>query len=61
MQFCFIDTETTGLYTAYGDRICEIGLLAIDEDLEIIDSFDSLLNPMREISPEAQAVNKISI
>jgi DNA polymerase III epsilon subunit family exonuclease len=59
MQFCFVDTETTGLYTSYGDRICEIGLLAVDESLEIIDSFDSLVNPLREISPDAFKVNRI--
>ncbi|NIP44388.1 MAG: WYL domain-containing protein [candidate division Zixibacteria bacterium] len=59
MQFCFIDTETTGLYTSYGDRICEIGILAVDENLEIIDSLDSLVNPLREISPAAYKVNRI--
>jgi DNA polymerase-3 subunit epsilon len=59
MQFCFIDTETTGLYTSYGDRICESGLLAVDENLGITDSFESLINPLREISPGAYAVNQI--
>ncbi|HEQ99170.1 MAG TPA: WYL domain-containing protein [candidate division Zixibacteria bacterium] len=59
MQFCFIDTETTGLFTSYGDRICEIGLLAVDETLEIIESFESLVNPLREISAAAFEVNQI--
>lgn len=59
MELCFIDTETTGLYPAYGDRICEIALIAADADLNIIDRFSSLVNPLREISPEAQMVNRI--
>lgn len=59
MELCFIDTETTGLYPAYGDRICEIGLIAADSELNIIDRFNSLINPLREISPEAQMVNRI--
>jgi len=60
MELCFIDTETTGLYPAYGDRICEIGLIAADLELNMIDSFNSLINPLREISPEARMVNRIA-
>lgn len=60
MQLCFIDTETTGLYTAAGDRICEIGLIAVDSRLEILAQYDSLINPQRPISPEAYRVNRIT-
>lgn len=59
MELCFIDTETTGLYPAYGDRICEIGLITADAELHIMDRFTNMINPLREISPEAQKVNKI--
>lgn len=59
MELCFIDTETTGLYPAYGDRICEIGLIVADERFDTLDRFGSLVNPLREISPEAQMVNRI--
>ncbi len=59
MELCFIDTETTGLYPAYGDRICEIGLIIADAELHILDRFNKMINPLREISPEAQKVNKI--
>jgi len=59
MELCFIDTETTGLYPACGDRICEIGLIAADPQLNIIATFNSLVNPLRKISPEAHLVNRI--
>jgi len=60
MQLCFIDTETTGLYTAAGDRICEIGLIIVDSGLEIVERYESLINPQRLISPEAYRVNRIT-
>jgi DNA polymerase III subunit epsilon len=59
MQLCFIDTETTGLHPSAGDRICEIALIKTDSNLEIIEKYESLINPSREISPEAYRVNKI--
>ena len=59
MQICFIDTETTGLYPSYGDRICELALIKTDAQFNIVDEFDSLINPQREISPEAFQVNRI--
>ena len=60
MQLCFIDTETTGLYAAAGDRICEIGLITVDSGLEIVERYESLINPQRQISPEAYRVNRIT-
>jgi len=59
MNLCFIDTETTGLYPSYGDRICELALIRTDSNFAILDKFDSLINPQREISPEAFQVNRI--
>ena len=59
MQLCFIDTETTGLYPAAGDRICEIGIIIVDSRLRVVQCFESLINPMRPISPEAFRVNRI--
>lgn len=57
--FTFLDVETTGLDVRSGDRICEIALLRCrgDEDL---DSYQTLVNPGRPISPGAQAVNHIT-
>ncbi len=60
MHLCFIDTETTGLFPSAGDRVCEIGLLKVDENLQIIERFEHLINPQRLISPGARRVNGIS-
>lgn len=54
--FAYLDVETTGLSPWFGDRICEIAILRCERD-EIIESFDSLLNPERPLSPGAARVN----
>jgi DNA polymerase III epsilon subunit family exonuclease len=53
------DVETTGLSAAYGDRICEVGIVCARGD-EIIDTYQSLVNPQRPISPGAAQVNGLS-
>ena len=59
IPFTFIDCETTGLFPRYGDRICEIALLKI-KDGKIYESYQTLINPGRTISPGAAAVNGIT-
>src|SRR5689334_18316458 len=59
LTFVFLDTETTGLSPEFGDRICEIALLKTKNG-EILDSYQSLVNPGRLISPGASAVNGIT-
>jgi DNA polymerase III epsilon subunit family exonuclease len=54
--FAYLDVETTGLSPWFGDRICEIAVVRCEED-KVIESFDSLLNPERPISPGAARVN----
>lgn len=54
--FAYLDVETTGLSPWFGDRICEIAVLRCEGD-KVIDSFDSLLNPERPLSPGAARVN----
>jgi DNA polymerase III subunit epsilon len=54
--FAYLDVETTGLSPWFGDRICEIAVLRCEGD-EVIDTFDSLLNPERPLSPGAARVN----
>jgi DNA polymerase III subunit epsilon len=54
--FAYLDVETTGLSPWFGDRICEIAVMRCEGD-ETVDSFDSLLNPDRPISPGAARVN----
>jgi len=59
VEFTIFDTETTGLDPASGDRIVEIAGVRFKADKEIA-SFDTLVNPRREISPAAFSVNKIT-
>ncbi len=55
----FIDLETTGLDAVKGDAICEIGALKIKER-NVVDKFQTLVNPKRQIPEEAFRIHKIS-
>ena len=59
VNFCIVDTETTGFHSYFGDRICEIGALVIKNSKEK-NSFQSLINPQRNISPGAFSVHHIT-
>jgi DNA polymerase-3 subunit epsilon len=59
LPYVAADVETTGLSAAAGDRICEIGLVRFLRG-SAIDSFSSLVNPLRPIPPGASAVNGIT-
>ena len=48
-RFAFLDLETTGLSPWFGDRICEIGIVST-EGKRIRGTFESLVNPGRELS-----------
>lgn len=43
-QYAVIDVETTGLSPASG-RIAEIGLLLVNDAWEVLDSYETLINP----------------
>ncbi len=56
-----LDTETTGLDQAKGDKIIEIALLTYDLDTQaLIDKFVQRFDPQMPIHPAAQAVHGIS-
>ncbi|MBT9146963.1 3'-5' exonuclease [candidate division NPL-UPA2 bacterium Unc8] len=57
--FAFTDIETTGLDPFRGDKICEIAVLRSRYKQKIA-SFHSLIDPGRNISPAAYAVNGIT-
>ncbi|MBI3195496.1 MAG: WYL domain-containing protein [Ignavibacteriae bacterium] len=57
--FTVIDVETTGLSPEKGDRVCEIGAVKVRGGA-IIESFDTIINPQRRISPGAFSVNQIT-
>jgi DNA polymerase-3 subunit epsilon len=53
------DVETTGLSAFFGDRICEVGIARLQAG-EILDTYQTLVNPGRPISPGAARVNGLS-
>ena len=59
MQFVCVDVETTGLDTK-NDRVIELAGAVFTQD-SIVDEFDSLVDPEREIPPASQAIHNISI
>jgi DNA polymerase III subunit epsilon len=58
-EFVIFDTETTGLNPGCGDRIVEIAAVRL-RSVKRLDSFQTLVNPDREISAAAFAVNGIT-
>ncbi len=57
--FVILDVETTGLSTRNGDKIIEVAGLKL-QGLNIVDRFESLINPLRPLSYEAFLVNWIT-
>jgi len=58
-ELCIVDVETTGLSTAYKDKVCEIAILRCQGSKKLA-QWESLINPCRPISPGASAVNGIT-
>ena len=54
-----LDFETTGLYPDNGDRVIEIGAVLL-RDKEIIDQFQTLINPGFFINTEIETITGIS-
>ncbi len=57
-RFAFLDIETTGLSPWFGDRICQIAIV-VTEGKRVKETFETLVNPERELSPVAAYVNKL--
>jgi len=58
-RFAFLDLETTGLSPWFGDRICEIGIV-LTEGKRIQGTYETLVNPGRELSPAAASTNGLT-
>ena len=58
-EYVVFDVETTGLFPQRGDRIVEIAAVRV-KNWQIVDTFESLVNPEREIPIEAQNINHIT-
>lgn len=61
MRQIFLDTETTGLYTAQGHRIIEIAAVEAINRRVTDKHFHVYLNPEREIDEAAQEVHGITL
>ena len=59
LNLAVLDVETTGLDPWQGDRICEIAIVRAEGAFEVA-RYSTLVNPLREVSPGAYAVNRIS-
>ncbi|MEW4486886.1 3'-5' exonuclease [Thalassoglobus sp. JC818] len=46
-EYAVIDVEPTGLRAT--DRVIEIGIVVLDQDLEVIDEYETLIDPMRDV------------
>jgi DNA polymerase-3 subunit epsilon len=56
-----LDTETTGLDPANGDRLIEIGCIEIVNRIPTGNEFHRYLNPERDIHPDAVAVHGLTV
>lgn len=57
-MFAVVDVETTGLFTSMHDRVAEIGVVRVDARGKIIDRWETLVNPQRDLGP--QRIHRIS-
>ncbi|TWT47056.1 DNA polymerase III subunit epsilon [Thalassoglobus neptunius] len=46
-EYAVVDVETTGMRST--DRVIEIGIVVLDRDLEVIDEYETLIDPMRDV------------
>ena len=60
MRQVFLDTETTGLYAAQGDRIIEIGCIEMEGRRYTGRKLHHYLNPQRSSHPEAVRIHGIT-
>lgn len=59
MKLLAFDLETTGLDTG-NDRIIEFCFIALNEELEKVGSYHSLVNPQQPIPPESSEIHGIT-
>lgn len=51
LPIAVIDVETTGLHWTGHDRICEIAVVRLSPDGEVLDTYETLVNPGRDLGP----------
>ena len=60
MRELVLDTETTGLEFANGDRIVEIGVIELENHIQTGNYFHSYVNPERKSDPRAEKVHGLT-
>jgi DNA polymerase-3 subunit epsilon len=60
MREIILDTETTGLDPANGDRLVEIGCVELVNHLPTGRTFQTYLNPQRDVPPDAVRVHGLT-
>jgi len=50
--YAVVDLETTGLRPSWQDRIVEIGVVLLDPDGEVEGTWETLVNPERDLGPQ---------
>ena len=50
IYFSVLDIESTGLSPKHGDRVIELGITKIDMNGNVIDTYETLINPERKVS-----------
>lgn len=50
--FTVFDLETTGLFARGTDRIVEIALVTLDREGEVVDRWETIVNPQRDLGPQ---------
>lgn len=59
VKFACLDTETTGLSTAAGGKICEIAV-SVSQNGQKLEEFTTLLNPQMPMHPDVIAIHGIT-
>lgn len=60
LEYAIVDVETTGSGYASGHRVTEFAAIRVNGRGEVLDEFESLVNPDRPISPFVTALTNIT-
>lgn len=52
-MFAVVDVETTGIHPSFHHRIAEIGIVKVDATGRIVDRWETLINPGRDLGPQS--------
>ena len=53
VNYSVIDTETTGLWSTGHDRVAEIAIVTLSPKGEVIERWETLINPQRDLGKQS--------